>query len=367
MISRVLLACDKFKGSLSSAEVHEALSAGIRSQRPQAEIVSLPVADGGQGFISVLQAALDLKLHTVSCRDPLGRPRQALIAHSPETQSVYLESSEATGLHLLAPSERNPLHCNTEGLGDLLLAALAFEPQQIYIGLGSSATCDGALGCLSALGWRFENAEGTRLPPSPTSLARVSQIHRPDMPFPARIVLISDVQNPPLGPRGGVRVYSPQKGASPEQVTRLEEGMSNWVQVWERVTQQPWADFPGGGAAGGLGLGLAAALDAALLAGAPWLLQQLQFTDKLQQAEIVITGEGAFDASSNEGKLTGEVLNLAQQHHTRAVLVCGVIETPPQDLASYALVDDAPRAAESPELSQRALFKIGAQIAVQEM
>lgn len=326
MIHNILIACDKFKGSLSSSEVNHTLKEAFLQKMPHLSLQTLSVADGGEGLISALQQELPLKIISVTCRDPLGRFRSAQLAQNTRTGAIYIESSDATGLHLLSPQEYHPLLTDTAGVGDLILAACKLNASHIYLGLGSSATVDGGIGCMSALGYRFLDAQGQDLPGKAIDLGQVVCILRPEQNLPP-ISLISDVVNPVVGIRGGVRVYSPQKGASEEMVDVLEVSMTHWLQVLEnnRLNPDPagLAALPGGGAAGGLGLALLALTGAAFEPGSAWILKQLNFYQKMSAVDLVITGEGRFDDTSLEGKITGEILHQARQLQCPVILICG--------------------------------------------
>lgn len=371
MAGKYLIACDKFKGSLSSAEANAALAAGIHSVEPDAAIKCLSVSDGGQGFVEALQQIYELDIQNVLCLDARGKSRMGRLAWDLDSDTVYIESADAIGLPWLSPAERDPWLAHSEGLGWLIKFAIELEPAQIVIGLGGSATSDGGLGCLKALGFEPLDHQGIPLPGRGASLEVVAKVITPraQATLPT-LTLICDVDNPPTGPRGGVRVYTPQKGADPETAARLEIGMDNWLQVLEKQTGKVLQTLVGGGAAGCLSSGLHALLDAQLVSGSVWILDQLDFDSSLSTADIVISGEGAFDQSSLEGKLTGEILSRAHSQNKPAVIVSG--QTPPaeiktdprtQNLSVYSLSERQSGTAQSAELSERTLFTIGVEIA----
>lgn len=359
---RFLIACDKFKGTLDAASVNQALAAGIQTVASAAEIRSLSVADGGQGFLQAVAQRRKLELRERACHDALGRPRPGRIGWNAAQKAAYIESADAIGLPWLTPAERNPWRAQSAGLGELISAACALRPTRIYVGLGGSATCDGGIGCLGALGWRFADEQGLLLPARPAALAHVSALIPPAAPTEAALTLICDVENPPLGPRGGVRVYSPQKGADAAMVAKLEAGMSNWVRVFESWSgRRDLAGLKHGGAAGCLGLALSQALGGELRSGADWLLGELGFAAALAWADVVVTGEGAFDASSRQGKITGMILERARTAGKASVIVsgqCVAAEGP-----TYSLQARNSHAQDSPELSLELLRAIGAEIA----
>lgn len=356
-----LIACDKFKGTLDSARVNSALAEGIRAENPAAKIRSLTVADGGQGFLQAVAQARRITLIEVPCRDARGRGIRAMIGKAVDTGAVFIESAQAIGLPLIETACRDPWLASSAGLGDLLLAASALNPACLYLGLGGSASCDGGLGCLDVLGWKFYDSAGAALPAQPCSLERIAGIEPPPQGL-GKLRLICDVANGPIGARGGVRVYSPQKGADQDTVERLEAGMRNWVRVIENFLGRELADLPGGGAAGCLGLGLLLA-GAELIPGAAWLLELLGFETALSEADCVITGEGAFDASSLEGKVPGRILTAALAAGKRTILVTGQRAEVEVRADTWALADFEPAAVGSAELSLRLLGQIGQKIA----
>lgn len=359
---RILIACDKFKGTLDSQTVNQALAEGIRQQLPEAELRCLSVADGGQGFLQALAQVLALEYHQVPCQDVLGRQRQAWIGCSADKARCWIESAEALGLPWILPAERNPWLAHSEGLGQLILAATELQAQQLVIGLGGSASCDGALGCLSRLGFELFDDKGKPLPARPESLSKICRLK----PSPKRLpplLLVADVKNPPLGPEGGVQVYSPQKGADPKMVQALEQGMTNWLRVLEDFCGRELATLAGGGAAGCIGLGLAGALGAHLVSGAEYLLEQLHFAEALDWADYLVTGEGALDLSSFSGKITGRLIELAQQAGKGLLLVSGARSDILAPGPLYSLAELDSRAGDSAQLSRRLLIQLGQQLA----
>ncbi|MGV3526362.1 MAG: glycerate kinase [Candidatus Sericytochromatia bacterium] len=362
---RYLILCDKFKGSLSARQVGEALAWGVRQADPRAQIQILTGADGGEGLLDALAQVRPLRFDNVPCRDPLGRWRSGRLGYDPARREAVIESCEATGLQWLSAAERDPWRASSAGLGDLLRAALALQPRRIYIGLGSSATCDGGLGCLSTLGWRLLNAQGQPLAGEPASLAQGVRLEAPDALWPP-LFLLSDVLNPALGPRGAMPVFAPQKGADAATVTRLEAGLAHWVRLLETTTGRALADWPGGGAAGGLGLSLHALLGAERLSGAAWVLEQLEWSARLAQTDVLITGEGAFDASSAEGKLTGTLLQESAAWRAaggQLWLVSGQrVAMPLPGLQVRELEELAPGCRDDVALSQHTLQGIGVEI-----
>lgn len=361
---RVLISPTAFKGSFTAEEATAALARGASRALPEAEVRRLPLSDGGPGFLEAVRAAGDAaadaeegeargaaasRLFRVEVRDPLGRPAEARILLTPAGEAV-VESADACGLHLLAEEERNPRRTHTLGVGDLLRAAAAREAKRVVVGLGGSATCDGGTGAARAFGYRFLDEEGRSLEPGGGELARLTRVERgwrdgaeasadPDVapePGPGSrgllrllddvdLVALADVSNPLLGPDGAARTFAPQKGASPEAVERLETGLARLAEVAGRDLPDAAgrSSDPGTGAAGGLGYGLAAFLGARLEMGSEWVLERTGFDGALEGADLVVTGEGAFDRTTGMGKVVGEVIRRARARSVPVALVCG--------------------------------------------
>lgn len=319
---KILIAPDKFKTTLSSQEVIAHLKEGILTTLPTAEILTQVVSDGGEGFLKAIQTP-ELTHRSVETLDPLGRKIDGSILF--DRTRVFIESCQATGFHLLEPHQRNPFQTSSQGLATLLKEALSLEPQAIYIGLGSSATCDGGLGLAQGLGYQFLDSKGSTLSPYPENLSQIENMIAPIPPLTtkSKIYGIVDVLNPPLGKEGGVQVYSPQKGATPQQVQLLEEGMKHYVKQLEKTYQQSFANLRGGGAAGCLGLALVAYFKAKLLPGSQWLIETLSLAKTIQSVDVLITGEGHFDEQSLSGKIPFSLLQLAHSYQKKTILITG--------------------------------------------
>ncbi len=323
---RALIAPAAFKGTLGPREAADAMAAGVRAAIPGAETVQLPLSDGGNGLIEAYAGLFggSLEEHTVS--GPLGDPVPARLLWVDET--AVIESADACGLHLLPASRRDPLATTTRGVGELLAAA-APRAREVILGLGGSATVEGGTGMARALGWRFLAADGTPLPEGGGSLTGLARIEAPPAPLALRVVALCDVRNLLLGVAGGVRIYAPQKGAGPADVERLEAGLRRLAEVIEGTLGIDVVSQPGAGAAGGLGAGARAFLSAELVEGSEWMLEASRFSDSLAKADLVLTGEGRYDAQSEMGKLTGRIIELARRAAVPALLVCGSIEGEP--------------------------------------
>ena len=349
MAERVLVAPDKFKGSLPAAEVAARLAAGLSRAGVGADVVSLPVADGGDGTVDAAVSA-GYRRVAMGVRGPVGRPVTASFALADGT--AVIEAAQACGLSLLAPDSLAPLTATSKGVGELILAATRMGAKRVMLGLGGVATTDGGAGLVQALGARFTDAAGLELPPGGAALARPATLHLERLRDLSGVefLVASDVDNPLLGPSGAARVYAPQKGASPEDVRLLEAGLERWADIAEEAAGRTARDAPGAGAAGGLGFAALLFLGARMRPGIELLLEMLSFRQRLDGARLVITGEGSLDAQSLHGKAPVGVARAAAGHDPAVpvVAVAGVCTLSAAQLreagiaAAYALTDIEP-------------------------
>jgi glycerate kinase len=347
---RVLVAADKFKGSLTAVEVAERVTAGLRRVLPDLEVEALPVADGGDGTVAAAVAA-GFQRREVRVAGPLGDEVTAAFALRDGTAVV--EMAEASGLQRLPPGVFAPLTASTYGSGELLRAALDAGARTIVFGVGGSATTDGGAGMLSALGARFLDAAGEPVPPGGGGLAELATADLSGLdPRLAGIelVLASDVDNPLTGPKGAPAVYGPQKGASPEDVAALDTALAHFAKVLQGPAGPKAAEYaasPGAGAAGGIGYG-ALLLGARFRPGIEVMLDVLGFAPALDRADLVITGEGSLDEQTLHGKAPAGVATAARAADKDVVAVCGRLALPPQVLGragfrrAYPLTDAEP-------------------------
>ncbi len=341
---RVLVAADKFKGSLTAVEVAERVIAGLRRVRPDLRAEALPVADGGDGTVAAAVAA-GFERHEVRVSGPLGD--EVTAAYALRDGTAVVEMAEASGLQRLPEGVFAPLTASTYGSGELLRAALDAGARSIVFGVGGSATTDGGAGMLSALGARFLTASGEPVRPGGAALAELATADLSGLDPRLRsveFVLASDVDNPLTGPKGAAAVYGPQKGASPEDVERLDAALAHLVKV---LDASALAASPGAGAAGGIGF-------AALLVGARFrpgievMLDVLGFASALERADLVITGEGSLDEQTLHGKAPAGVAAAARAAGKDVVAVCGRLALAPEVLGragirrAYALTDVEP-------------------------
>lgn len=333
---RLLIALDCFGGTLTAVEAVAALRQGWLAARPADEIVGAPLSDGGPGFVAVLHAALGGSLRTVRVADPLGRPvTAALLLHA---GTAYVESAQACGLHLLGAAERDPLVTSTYGVGLLVLAALDAGAVRIVVGLGGSATNDGGAGLCAALGLLPVDGAGQPVAYGGAALRRVAGLAGAPDPRLAgtELVVATDVDAPLLGPTGASRVFGPQKGASRGDVQVLDRALHRWAEVLEPALGVAVRDRPGAGAAGGLGAALLA-LGARCEPGIA-LVRHLVDLDRLAEgAQLVLTGEGRFDASSLRGKVVSGVAALAADRHLPCLVLAGQVAVGRREAAAIGV------------------------------
>ncbi len=347
---RVLIAADKFKGSLTAVQVAERVTAGLRRAVPEAVVESLPVADGGEGTVDAAVAA-GFERREARVAGPLGEPVTA--AYALRDGTAVVEMAEAGGLQRLPAGVLAPLTASTYGAGELLRAALDAGATTLVFGVGGSATTDGGAGMLTALGARFLDADGQPVGPGGGALREVATADLSGLdPRFAEVgfVLASDVDNPLTGPGGAPAVYGPQKGASPQDVQVLDAALSRFAQVLEEAIGPRAAEYalaPGAGAAGGIGYG-ALVLGARFRPGIEVMLDVLGFAPALERATLVITGEGSLDEQTLHGKAPAGVAAAARAAGKEVVAVCGRLALAPQALGragirrAYPLTDVEP-------------------------
>jgi len=326
---RIVLAPQEFKGSLTAIAAAAAMATGAGRALTDAALDRVPVADGGPGTVAAVVAAAGGETRTVPCRDPLGRRVEASFGLIDGGGTAVIEMAAAAGLTLLQPDERDPLRAGTEGVGDLIRAALDTGATRLIVGLGGSATNDGGAGMARALGARLLDHAGRNLPPGGAALADLDRIDVSDMDRRLRnaeVVGATDVQNPLCGPNGASAVYGPQKGATPAQVDRLDAALRRYAEVVARDLGVDVLNAPGAGAAGGLGAGLIAFLHAALRSGFDLVAEATGLEQRIASADLVITGEGRLDAQSLFGKTTVGVARLSRGHGVPAVALCGSLD-----------------------------------------
>ena len=322
---KVVVAPNAFKGSLSASQAAAAIALGVRDVFPEAEVLEVPVADGGDGTVEALVSAHRGTYSSVEVEGPFGDPVTATYGRLGDS-GVVLELAAASGLTLIPPSRRDPRKASTYGFGQLLNAARKPGVAHFIVGIGGSATNDGGAGMAEALGYRLLDSAGHDLQRGGAALARLERIDPSGFePWrsPIKVMVACDVTNPLTGPQGASAVYGPQKGANEAAVRELDAALARFAAVIERDLGKRVADVPGAGAAGGAGAGLMAFLDASLVPGAPLIVTASGFDEKVQGADLVITGEGRVDSQTAYGKAPGEVAKRAQAARIPVLLIAG--------------------------------------------
>ncbi len=369
-MSHVVIAPDKFKGTLTAAQVAAHVAAGLDRTCPGVRNVQVPVADGGDGTVDAAQAAGYRRVE-LGVRGPTGQATTAAFALGEGT--AIIESAQASGLSRLPDGVPAPLTASSRGVGELILAAVRMRAKRIVLGLGGVACTDGGAGLVTALGARLLDESGAQLPPGGAALARLHQIDVSQLKdlSGTEVIAATDVNNPLLGERGAATVYAPQKGASAEDVTTLEDGLARWADVTERTLGRRMRDDPGAGAAGGLGFAALAFLGASVRPGIELLLELLSFASHLPGARLVITGEGALDTQTLHGKAPAGVARAtaAAAPGVPVVAVAGICSLTADQLrsadisAAYALADIEPDLARCREQAGPLLEDLTARLA----
>ena len=348
----VVIAPDSFKGTLSAAHVSDAIADGWREVRPHDDLHLLPQADGGEGTLDAVRAARpDARPHEVDeITGPDGRLVRGCWLELDKTTAV-IEMAQVSGLPMMESPD--PLGATSTGVGQLVAAALDHGCRTVIIGLGGSASTDGGAGALSALGLRLLDTQGRQLPVGGGALRTLSSLEgRPRRP--EELILLTDVTAPLLGDQGAAAVFGPQKGAGRDDITVLEAGLRRWSDLLGGPN-----DLAGMGAAGGIGYGLARGLGGRIVPGAPYVSDVSGLTRAVKTADVIISGEGRFDATSLGGKVVGHALELASATSARRMVVAGQVATSVADVWSRALVDLAGSAAAAMADPRRWLIQAG--------
>lgn len=328
-LNKIVVAPDSFKGSLSSSEVVGICCEAIRDVFPDAEIVGLPIADGGEGTVEVLTDSFGGDLVETEVENPVGKKIVARYLLSSDGREAVMEMAQASGLCLLSPEERDPLLASTYGVGEMIMDAVDRGCRKIFMGIGGSATNDGGMGMLRALGFRFLDKDGKELQGRGMDLEKVVRIDSSDINRGIRgveFVVACDVDNPLVGERGASFVFAPQKGADHGMVLRLDRGMRNFAEVIKRELGMDVGSMPGVGAAGGLGGAFAAFLGGRLRSGIDMVLDAVGFDEKIKGADLILTGEGSIDRQSLMGKVLSGVLKRAKNQNVPLVAVSGQVK-----------------------------------------
>jgi glycerate 2-kinase len=323
---RIVIAPDKFKHSLTTFEVCNAIAEGLRKASSCFEITLLPLSDGGDGLADAISHYGKFEKKFESVHDPLWRLVKAHYLLSEDGRNAFIEMAQASGLHLLQPAEFNPLLTTSFGTGELIKCAIDEGAAKLII--GGSATNDCGIGMAAALGYRFLDKEGRELEPIGENLLAIHAIDDAggvDMQH-VQVRVASDVTNPLTGDNGATRIYGPQKGATPEMVERLEAGVQHFAQIVKKNFGVDIASRKGSGAAGGMGAGCMFFLNAETMSGAELLMEHSNAEQHIQHADAVITGEGKIDSQTWNGKLVDVVTKLCAKHQKPVIALCGTLE-----------------------------------------
>lgn len=335
---KVVCAPDSYKEALSAVDAAAALARGVRGVLPSADVVELPVADGGEGTTETLMAALGGQLIAVEITDALGRPRTAELGWVASERLAVVDVAQGAGLHHIEVELRDPYRSCSSGVGHLVSAALDLDPRRLVIGLGGSATNDGGAGMISALGGRLLDSNRRPVTPTPEGLNNVASLDLSELDprlAGVEVILASDVTNPLLGPDGATAVFGPQKGVTPARVPVIETVLAGWVDVLETATGREVRDLPGAGAAGGLGAAFLALTGATLRPGLEVVAEAVGLEEAVRDAALVLTGEGRIDGQTRFGKTPWGVAEIARRHGVPVVMLGG--EVRPE---GRALIDD---------------------------
>lgn len=335
----VLIAVDKFKGSLTTFEASSIIKSAIHKVKPNYNIMTFPMADGGDGFSKVLKFYLKTKTVSLNTVDPLHRKIKGHYEWDWEHKTAIIELAVASGIVLIKKQELDPLSTSTFGTGLLMLHAIKRGAKKIILGLGGSATNDGGMGIACALGYIFRDASGNELKPCGANLNLIKTIQAPSSPFKVAITIACDVINPLYGKNGAAYIYAPQKGANSQQVKMLDDGLRNLSKVLFKETGVKVATKPGVGAAGGVSAFLISYQKVEMMNGIDLILKYSGIKKNLKNANLLITGEGKIDNQSLSGKVVGNLIKLTKEHKTKVLLVAGMSElTPGSILNKYEMV-----------------------------
>lgn len=338
-MKKIVAALDSFKGSLSSLDAGEAVAKGILRADPSAEVRVLPLADGGEGTVDALVYGCGGEYVTARVCDPLGRPVDARYGILPDHVAV-IEMAAAAGLTLLSEEERDPKKTTTYGVGEIIRDALRRGCRKMILGIGGSATNDGGVGMLQALGFAFLDSAGQDIPRGAEGLARLSEI-RIDHALPelasCEIRVACDVTNPLCGERGCSAVYGPQKGATPESVKIMDGWLGKYAETAKSVFPNADPNYPGAGAAGGLGFAFKTFMNASLESGIGIILDETELEKHIADADIVVTGEGRIDFQTAMGKAPIGVAKLAKKHGKRAIAFAGCVTADAEECNNHGI------------------------------
>ncbi len=327
---RILISPNVMKGSLTATEFAQAIAEGLLLANPEFELVLRPLADGGDGTSEVLVNALKGRFVPVVVTDPLGRKVNSRFGWLAETQCAIIEMAEASGLKMLGLNELDPMVASSIGTGELINSAIELGAKKIILGIGGSATVDGGTGMLKALGYNLLDKNGNEVSEGGCGLREIDKINfdkvSPDL-LNCEIVIASDVVNPIFGDDGGIVVYGPQKGGTPQMIGELTIGFENYIPVLEKASGKELQSLIGGGAAGGIAIPLVALLNARIVNGAETIMETLGIVNELKTCDLVITGEGCIDLQTANGKGTVAIAKEARKSGIPVIAIGGIVKS----------------------------------------
>lgn len=328
---KIIIAPNAYKGAISATEAGKAIQRGLLKAGITSEMIEIPIADGGDGSLEVIANYLDLTIRKTEVQGPLGKAVTAHWGYNDKKKLAVIEMAEASGLRLLSSDQLDPLKATTLGTGQLIREAIASGAEEIYLTVGGSATVDLGMGILQALGAKCYSKDGPIKNLRPAEFLEVKEIDLGSFQISASIKILSDVTNPLLGENGSAAVFGPQKGADTAMVKQLEAGLSHMAALLEQTAGKEIVDLKGGGAAGGITAGLYAAVDAEIIDGADQILRWADFDQHLEDATLLITGEGRIDSQTNFGKGPGLV---AKRARAKGIKVIGLSGSLPDDTSA---------------------------------
>lgn len=337
---KIVLAPDSFKGSITALELCAAMKRGIISVFPVAEVIELPLADGGEGTLAALVHATKGVTHRCIATDPLGRRIEACYGVLGDQHTVIIEVAEASGLPLLQEHERNPMLASSYGTGELIVRALEVGYRSFLIGLGGSATNDAGVGIIRALGGKFLDHKGDIVPDGPQYIAQIASIDMSELHpaiYESTFHILTDVNNPLCGPDGASAVFGPQKGATASMVAELEQSLLHYGTILSEYTKRDMLSYAGGGAAGGIATSLMAFLGATRGDGIRFLLEKMNATSAFATADLIITGEGKLDSQTLSGKVIAGVSELAKTYLKPVIALCGSVQLSNEQMKELGL------------------------------
>jgi glycerate kinase len=339
LLMRILIAPNAFKGSLTAGEAAQCIATGLTKSRLSCTLQLLPVADGGDGTSNLIRKELSAKSFTISVHDPLGKIITASYGLVNKTNTAIIELADASGLRLLNPAKLNPLQSNTRGTGELIKAALDQGAKKIIMGIGGSATVDGATGLLDELGVKFLDKRGRKIKEFPKGLLALNRIDVSAIDSRLKdceIIVLCDVTNKLLGKKGAAAVFGPQKGADKKAVALLEKCLYQLTKIAKKDVGVNMDSFEFGGSAGGVAAGMATFLNAKLVSGISYFLDLVGFEKKLKNTDLVITAEGKLDDQTLEGKAPFGIAQKALLHHVPVIILAGQVpQNLPKELHQY--------------------------------